>query len=117
MLNMDHVTNGSFLYELLREKSMHWALFFLITTLYSSGTYTDDIVLFSDLYLVDGGIVAENVTHWKHHAALSASLHDGCAVFSCCLSVLNVVRGKKEQIRAKGQWLNVKKSVPALLWY
>lgn len=34
------------------------------------------------LYLVDDGIIAENMTHCQHHAALNARLHDGCAVFS-----------------------------------
>lgn len=37
------------------------------------------------LYLVDDGIVPENVTHWQHHAVVSASLHNRCAVFCSCL--------------------------------
>lgn len=37
------------------------------------------------LYFVNDRIVAENMTHWQHHTALSASLHDSSAVFSSCL--------------------------------
>lgn len=37
------------------------------------------------LYLVDDWIIAENVTHGQHHAALNANLHDRCAVFCSCL--------------------------------